>query len=79
MEVVFGEADAIVAVRVEILGLFRQVAQHALVEVCPPTSHAGLQLALTANRGKIENTEFHNSLLTVNVCPWGSLRSGGKK
>ena len=65
MEVVFGEADAIVAVRIEILGLFRQVAQHALVEVGSPTSHTCLQLTLIANRGKIENTEFHRSLLAA--------------
>ena len=63
MEVVFGKANAIVAVRIEILSLFGQIAQHALVQVCPPTSHTCLQLTLIANRGKIENTEFHKSSL----------------
>ena len=65
MEVVLGEANAIIAVCVEILGLLSKIAQHTLIQIGPPTGHTFLKFRLIANGGKIENAKFHTLLLVV--------------
>jgi len=57
--VMFGEADGVIAQVVGEADLFRQFAQHALVEVAVHAGHAGLDLRTAGDGGKVEEGRFH--------------------
>ena len=59
MEVVLGEAGAVVAVLVHVAAVLADLLQHALIEVGPLAGHALHDFFFGADRRQVKGAYFH--------------------
>jgi hypothetical protein len=67
MEVMLGEADAVVTVFVHVADLLGQLAEHVLVEVGTAPGHAFLDIGKATDGRQIKCANFHTAL--PGACP----------
>jgi hypothetical protein len=59
VEMMFREGDPVVAVFVEVTGLFAQIGEHPLIKVSTPARHSSADLGLVANARQVKYSDFH--------------------
>jgi hypothetical protein len=59
MEMMLGKRDTVIAMLVEVTGLFAQVAQHPLIKIGASARHSRAYLSLVADARQVEHSNFH--------------------